>query len=256
MSESHHPSEACALSIVVPVLNEAENIAAVTEEVVTTMSGAVTFEIVFVDDGSTDGTAAEIREAAARWPEVRLIRHPRCAGKSQGLISGITAARGTWIATMDGDGQNDPADVLNMYLTAREQAGDGSAGALIVAGARRKRRDTWLKRVSSRVANRVRARVLGDATPDTGCGLKVFERERYLALPAFDNMHRFLPALFQMHGGRALSVPVADRPRAAGESKYGFHNRLWVGITDLIGVSWLKRRALLPVASTEERLDV
>lgn len=253
MPTSHQPIAACQLSVVIPVHNEIENILPVTGEIVTAMGEAIDYEIVFVDDGSSDATARAVGEAAARWPRVRLESHVRRAGKSTALITGIGAARGPWIATMDGDGQNDPADAVALYRAATRAAG---SGPLIVAGARRRRRDTWLKRVSSRIANRVRARVLGDATPDTGCGLKVFRRADFLALPRFENMHRFLPALFLMHGGRTLSVPVADRPRAAGRSKYGFHNRLWVGIADLFGVWWLKRRALPPAAAEEVSSDV
>ncbi len=231
------------LTLVIPVNNEAENIGPVVDEVIASFGDILAYEVVFVDDGSDDGTDEQIRQAAHDRPFVRLVCHARRSGKSNGLITGVRAARAHWVATMDGDGQNDPADVLRLFEAAREESAR-SDGPVILAGARRKRRDTWLKRISSRVANRVRARLLNDDTPDTACGLKVFRRDDYLRLPRFENMHRFLPALFVMHGGRTRSVPVADRPRAAGESKYGFHNRLWIGISDLLWVRKLRQRAL------------
>lgn len=231
------------LTLVIPVNNEAENIVPVVDEVIASFGDILAYEVVFVDDGSDDGTADQIRQAARGRPFVRLVSHAQRSGKSNGLITGARAARAPWVATMDGDGQNDPADVLKLYQAAREESGRSDT-PVILAGARRKRRDTWLKRISSRVANRVRARLLHDDTPDTACGLKVFRRDDYLRLPRFENMHRFLPALFVMHGGHTRSVPVADRPRAAGTSKYGFHNRLWIGISDLLWVRKLRQRAL------------
>jgi dolichol-phosphate mannosyltransferase len=162
-------------------------------------------------------------------------------------LSGVRAARGELIATLDGDGQNAPADIPALARRWRELQGIDHAPVLI-AGWRNKRRDTALRRLSSRIANAVRATLLGDATPDTGCGLKVFARSDFLALPWFDHVHRFLPALFRRAGGRTESVPVTHRPRTAGRSHYGVHNRLWVGLVDLCGVMWLQRRAKVPVA--------
>ncbi|MBM3523960.1 MAG: glycosyltransferase [Alphaproteobacteria bacterium] len=234
------------LSVVVPVRDEAENIDKLLDEIHAAL-GMRDFEVVYVDDGSTDETPARLAAARARHPRLRVLRHRRSVGQSAGLLSGIRAARGAWIVTLDGDGQNDPADIPK--LLARAQAADAPA---LVAGLRAKRRDTALKRLSSRIANGVRGRLLGDRTPDTGCGLKVFRRETFLCLPAFDHMHRFLPALVQREGGHVENVPVNHRPRAAGRSKYGVMNRLWVGIVDMVGVRWLQRRALRPEIETTE----
>jgi dolichol-phosphate mannosyltransferase len=163
--------------------------------------------------------------------------------------SGVRAARAQWIATLDGDGQNDPAD-LPRLIAARGDA--ANEGVMLFMGNRVTRRDTWLRRLSSRIANGVRAGLLGDGTPDTGCGIKLFHRETFLSLPAFDHMHRFLPALFQRAGSRVVSVPVNHRERTRGRSKYGVHNRLWVGIVDLFGVMWLKARSRPGVRVVEE----
>jgi dolichol-phosphate mannosyltransferase len=173
-----------------------------------------------------------------------VVRHQAPQGQSFAVATGVRAARGRWIATLDGDGQNDPADIPRL-LAARDAAGASAAspgGPLLLAGYRKARSDSWLKRVSSRVANGVRGRLLGDSTPDTGCGLKLFEREAFLALPHFDHMHRFLPALFLRAGGSVISVEVGHRPRTRGRSHYGVMNRLWVGIVDIFGVLWLMKR--------------
>jgi dolichol-phosphate mannosyltransferase len=229
------------LSIVVPVRNEQDNILPLLEEIHAALAaGAGDFEVIYVDDGSTDATPARLAEAMARYPRLRVLAHRASCGQSTALATGFRAARGEWIATLDGDGQNDPAD-LPRLIAAR----DGAAGSNVqlVAGYRKKRQDNWLKRVSSRVANGVRSRLLGDATPDTGCGLKLILRSACLELPFFDHMHRFLPALVQRNGGVTLSVEVNHRPRSRGVSNYGLFDRLWVGIVDLAGVMWLKRRA-------------
>lgn len=228
------------ISVVVPVRDEAENIDPLLAEIVAALAGR-DFEIVYVDDGSADGTAERLQAARARLPMLRVLRHRRSAGQSAALVSGIRAARGTWIATLDGDGQNDPADIP--ALLARAQAEDAPA---LVAGWRARRRDTALKRLSSKLANGVRGALLGDRTPDTGCGLKVFRRETFLRLPPFDHMHRFLPALVRRDGGAVVNQRVNHRPRAAGRSKYGVMNRLFVGIVDLFGVMWLQRRPIRP----------
>lgn len=232
------------LSVVVPVRNEAPNITLLIAEIRAALAG-VEFEIVYVDDGSTDDTPAQLAAAAAATlaaaPLVRC-RHRAGCGQSAAIVTGVRAARGSWIATLDGDGQNDPADIP--ALLARAVAEESAAGALpvLIAGHRTRRRDSALKRVGSRLANAVRARLLGDATPDTGCGAKVFRRAAFLELPRFDHMHRFLPALFLRAGGRVVSVPVNHRPRRAGKSNYGTWDRLWVGLVDLAGVYWLQRR--------------
>jgi dolichol-phosphate mannosyltransferase len=228
------------ISVVVPVRDEAENIDTLLAEIVAALAGRA-FEIVYVDDGSGDATPAKLAAARARLPMLRVVRHRRSAGQSAALATGIRAARGVWIATLDGDGQNDPADIPALH--ARAQAPDAPA---LVAGWRARRRDTALKRFSSRLANGVRAALLGDSTPDTGCGLKVFRRETFLRLPAFNHMHRFLPALVQRDGGLVVNQRVNHRPRAAGRSKYGVMNRLFVGIVDLLGVMWLQRRPVRP----------
>jgi dolichol-phosphate mannosyltransferase len=228
------------LSVVIPAHNEAENVGPLVREIVGALGGRGDYEIVVVDDGSTDATGERLAELARTTPCLRSVRHPASRGQSFAIATGVKAARGAWIATLDGDGQNDPADIPK--LLALRAGGGAASGPLLVAGYRKKRRDTWLKRVSSRVANAVRGRLLGDRTPDTGCGLKLFEREAFLALPHFDHMHRFLPALFIRAGGRVVSVEVGHRPRQRGRSHYGMLDRLFVGIGDMLGVWWLIRR--------------
>ncbi len=232
------------LSVVIPAHNEAENVGPLLAEIGAALRpSGVAYEVVVVDDGSTDATSARAREAAGAVARLVVVRHPSPAGQSFATVTGVRSAGGRWIATLDGDGQNDPADIPRL-LAAREAAASGGAvaGPLLLAGYRKARRDSWLKRVSSRVANGVRGRLLGDRTPDTGCGLKLFEREAFLTLPHFDHMHRFLPALFLRAGGRVVSVEVGHRPRARGQSHYGLFNRLGVGIVDMFGVMWLMRR--------------
>ena len=228
------------VSVVVPVRNEAANIAPLVGEIRAALAGTP-HEIVYVDDGSTDETAAALRAEAQAAP-LTIRRHRTGCGQSAAIITGIVAASGTWVATLDGDGQNDPADIPALLARAQELP-----ALSLVAGHRTTRRDSRVKRLSSRAANAIRARMLGDATPDTGCGLKVFRRADFLALPAFDHMHRFLPALFIRAGGQVVSVPVGHRPRTRGASKYGTLDRLWVGMFDLVGVAWLQRRWTRPV---------
>lgn len=226
--------------MVIPVHDEAANIAALLGEVCAALRGQAAFEIVVIDDCSGDGSDAVLKAAAAATPELRVLRHRRNAGQSMAILSGVRAARGRFIATLDGDGQNDPADIPALWDLMRAEP-DGGA-RLLVAGHRVKRRDSIMKRISSRIANRVRAGLLGDATPDTGCGLKLIAREHFLSLPAFDHMHRFLPALVLRQGGRVRSVPVNHRPRGGGRSHYGTLGRLQAGLVDLLGVIWLQRR--------------
>ena len=231
-------------SVVVPVRNEAGNIEPLIAEIRVRMAANKPYEIITVDDGSDDETPGALRRLASACPELRVIRHRVPAGQSAAIMTGVQAAGAPAIITLDGDGQNDPADIpklLGVFLDADDR------DRLLVTGQRRKRRDSWIKRASSRVANGVRGALLGDGTPDTGCGLKVFSRQAYLRMPRFDHMHRFLPALMLRQGGRVVSVPVNHRPRQRGATKYGVWDRLWVGIIDLMGVMWLRRRVQPPL---------
>jgi dolichol-phosphate mannosyltransferase len=230
------------LSIVIPVRNEAENIAPLVAEIRAALDPLLRYEIVYVDDGSSDGTAAELTRLAADFPALRLIRHAKSCGQSTAVRTGVRAAQAPWIATLDGDGQNDPADIPRLWAMAEAR----NDPMLLIAGQRTKRRDSFVKRASSRIANKVRAALLGDATPDTGCGLKLFRRDLFLALPYFDHMHRYLPALVLREGGQTISVPVNHRPRERGKSNYGTLDRLAVAFADLLGVIWLQRRAKRP----------
>jgi dolichol-phosphate mannosyltransferase len=249
-SSSLH-SELVQLSVVIPVCNEAENVAPLAREIHAALNGLINFEVIFVDDGSTDVTASEVLKVRAESvPQIRLLKHSKRSGQSTGVRTGVRAARGAWIATLDGDGQNDPADIPNLLAALKTQNPDGQLK--LVMGNRTTRKDTWLRRLSSRVANGVRGSMLSDGTPDTGCGIKLFERELFLELPHFNHMHRFLPALVQRAGRRVISVPVAHRPRLSGTSKYGLNNRLWVGIVDLFGVMWLIKRRIPVLTIAEE----
>jgi len=227
------------LSVVIPVCNEADNVRPLAREIQIALVSLAPFEVIFVDDGSTDGTVAAIKAAReAGMPEIRLLEHSRRCGQSQAVCSGVQAARAEWVVTLDGDGQNDPADIPRLM-----QALAGADDSLrLVIGNRTTRQDTWLRRFSSRVANGVRRSLLRDGTPDTGCGIKLLHRATFMQLPWFNHMHRFLPALFQRAGSRVVSVPVRHRARTSGVSKYGLRNRLWVGIVDLFGVRWLIHR--------------
>lgn len=223
----------------IAVLNEAENVAAVADEVSRVFKSVGSFEIVFVDDGSTDDTVTRIR--ALPTDLVRLVRHEKRCGKSQAVRSGVVAARGTWVGTMDGDGQDDPADIAKMLELAL-----AAGGSPLVAGVRVRRKDPWPRLVATRIGNGIRQALLNDGCPDTACGLKLFKREAFLQLPVFEGMHRFLPALFQSYGHGLLLHEVNHRPRAAGQSKYTNWGRALVGIGDLAGVMWLRSRTRAP----------
>ena len=238
--------DAPLLSVVVPVRNEAANIRPLIDEITQALPH-VAHEIVYVDDGSTDGTLAELLAIQRELPTLTIRRHVASCGQSAAIVTGVRVASGVWIATLDGDGQNDPADIPRLLQQAQA---DNDASPVLFAGHRTTRRDTRIKRISSRVANRVRATLLGDATPDTGCGLKLFRRSVFMELPQFDHMHRFLPALFMRAGGRVTSVPVNHRPRLRGQSNYGTLDRLAVGLVDLAGVAWLQRRWRRPEVET------
>lgn len=232
-------SDTPQLSVVVPVHNEEDNVAPLVGEIVAALRGHVDFEIVYVDDTSKDATLQRLRGLQATVPELRVIRHLRNAGQSTAVRNGVKAARAPWIATLDGDGQNDPADIPNLLA----QRGAATADTKLFAGWRVNRQDSGSKRWASKFANGIRSRMLRDATPDTGCGIKLFERAAFLDLPYFDHMHRYLPALMQRAGWQTVSVPVNHRHRTAGVSKYNNLGRAIVGIKDLFGVSWLIQRS-------------
>src|SRR5204862_4993943 len=224
-------------------------------EIVAALRGVVPFEIVYVDDQSRDDSWEVLRAQMAQVPELRALRHRRQSGQSTAIRSGVRAARAAWIATLDGDGQNDPADIPKLWRMGRTAP---DAPLLLIAGYRESRQDGWAKRFASQIANRVRRRILGDDTPDTGCGLKLFPRALFLDLPYFDHMHRFLPALVLREGGIVRSIRVNHRPPLRGRSKYGVLDRLGGGITDLFGVRWLRRRQSRPLVidDTEQAAEL
>ncbi len=242
MSNFTHPKQ---LSVVVPVRNEQDNVESLIAEINAALQSVIEHEIIYVDDGSTDATYARLKALQTTYPQLRVIRHAKSCGQSTAVRTGVKFARHDWIATLDGDGQNNPADIPKLLNALAE-------GVELVGGNRRQsRRDTWVKRMSSVIANTVRSNMLKDDTPDTGCGLKLFSRTAFLDLPYFDHMHRFLPALIKRRGGKVVSVHVGHRNREHGKSNYGTIDRLLVGIVDLFGVAWLQRRAKLPIASEE-----
>ena len=231
------------LSIIIPVKDEAANVVPLIAEIRAALDGLLNYEIVCVDDGSGDATVTEIARLQADEANLRLLRHMSSCGQSAAIRTGVKAARASWIATLDGDGQNDPADILKLWRICRTAA---PVPPLLIAGYRGNRQDSWTKRTASQIANRVRCRLLGDDAPDTGCGLKLFPRSLFLDLPYFDHMHRFLPALVLREGGIVRSIRVNHRPRLRGVSKYGVFDRLGAGIVDLLGMIWLKHRAARP----------
>ncbi|MCZ6813533.1 MAG: glycosyltransferase family 2 protein [Alphaproteobacteria bacterium] len=239
------------LSVVVPVRNESENVLPLVEEIHAALEGGAAFEVVYVNDGSIDDTAAKLDQARARFPALRVVTHVSSCGQSAAIRSGVDAAKGAWIVTLDGDGQNDPADIPALVEIALKDGAAAEGGLHLIAGIRRRRRDSWLKRVSSRIANAVRQALLHDGVTDTGCGLKVIRRDAFLSLPYFDHMHRYLPALVIRGGGGVRCVDVNHRPRRSGVSNYGLFDRLWVGLSDLLGVAWLLRRAKRPVVKSD-----
>jgi dolichol-phosphate mannosyltransferase len=236
-----------AVSIVVPVRNEAENVRPLIAEIAAALDGRWRYEIIYVNDGSTDATAERLASAMKQRGNLREIRHAISSGQSAAVRSGVRAAHGTIVATLDGDGQNNPAFLPDL-IEAIEQGGERVG---LVAGQRIGRKDTGFKKLQSRIANGVRSTILRDGTRDTGCGLKAFRREVFLAMPYFDGLHRFLPALVRREGYEIAYVDVVDRPRHSGVSNYGFFDRLWIGIMDLAGVWWLIRRKKQTPVATE-----
>ncbi|MFL6814597.1 MAG: glycosyltransferase family 2 protein [Bradyrhizobium sp.] len=243
-------TSAVAVSIIVPVRNEAENVKPLIAEIAAALEGRWNYEIVYVNDGSTDATAERLATEMERRANLRQIRHAASAGQSAAVRSGVRAARGAIAATLDGDGQNDPA-FLPALIAAIENGGERVG---LAAGQRVGRKDTGFKRIQSRIANGVRKSILRDGTRDTGCGLKAFRRDVFLMMPYFDGLHRFLPALVRREGYEIAYVDVVDRPRRSGVSNYGFFDRLWIGIMDIAGVWWLIRRKRPTPIATEVTL--
>lgn len=239
------------ITVVVPVLNEEENIAALLEEIVRAAQDTPISEIIYVDDGSTDGTYEILRSMRGKYSALRVLRHDRRCGQSAALWTGVKSAGNDLIATLDGDGQNNPADIALLYGLYERHKNIGPK--LMIVGERKKRNDSLSRRLASRFANGLRSALLRDMTKDTGCSLKMFRRKDYSTLPYFDHMHRFLPALMIREGVRLVHVDVSHRPRQHGVSKYGNFNRAIVGITDLLGVLWLKTR---PYAFPEIKEDI
>lgn len=233
------------ITVVIPALNEAGNIGRLVVETYEHVPATMLAEVIVVDDASTDATGEEIKAlmASGRYAGLRYLRHGERSGQSTALRTGITAATSGVIATMDGDGQNDPRDIPKLVAMLAEPGGDGPA---LINGWRTSRKDTGSKRWASKAANWIRDAVLKDDCPDTGCGIKAYWREAFLRLPFFTSMHRYLPALFQTYGHQVAYVPVNDRPRQAGVSKYNNLNRALVGIYDLVGVSWIRKRTRVP----------
>ncbi|WJR75018.1 glycosyltransferase family 2 protein [Bradyrhizobium sp. NP1] len=236
-----------AVSVVVPVRNEADNIVPLIDEIVAALDGRWAYEIIYINDGSTDATADRLAAVMKQRPNLRQLRHAASAGQSAAVRSGVRAARGAIVATLDGDGQNNPVFLPDL-IAAVENGGERIG---LAAGQRVGRKDTGFKKLQSRIANKVRSTILHDGTRDTGCGLKAFRRDVFLMMPYFDGLHRFLPALMRREGYEIAYVDVIDRPRRAGVSNYGFFDRLWIGIMDLAGVWWLIRRKKPTPVATE-----
>jgi len=247
------------LSIVIPVMNEAGNITPLVQEIIAAMRDyepiGERFEILYVDDGSTDTTVPEIRAAMVNCPQLRLIRHPHRLGTSTAIRNGVRLAQAAWVLTIDGDRQNDPADIPRLCNLGWKQL-DGQLDyerRVLVAGIRTNRRDTLTKRLASRFANGIRKTLLRDDCPDTACCLKLFSRSAYLEIPFFNGLHRFMPALFKLYGHELIMTPINDRPRTVGVSKSDILGRGIKGLFDLLGVLWLMRRTPKPAVASEEQ---
>jgi len=231
---------AVGISVIVPVKDEVDNVAPLAREIAAALAAEPSFEIIFVDDGSSDGTADALTALKRELPSLRVIRHARNFGQSRGIRTGVQAARSDIIVTLDGDGQNDPADIPKLLAIMRDASTTKTLG--VVSGVRAKRMDSLSRRIASRVGNGIRSWLLGDGVADTGCGLKAFRREAFLALPYFDHLHRFIITLMLREGYDVRFVEVNHRPRLRGTSKYTNFNRMLVSINDLLGVRWLQRR--------------
>jgi len=239
-----------SFSLVIPSKNEADNILPLIREIQAVLGTLYPYELIVIDDGSTDNSLEILKRIRGSGESrLRIFRHERSFGQTSAIVSGVKAARAAWIVTLDGDGQNDPADIPLLLSHVFDPFRDDRLQ--LVAGYRKKRNDLFVRRLSSFIANKVRGRMLKDRSPDTGCGLKVFSREAFLSLPYFDHMHRFLPALFQRQGGKMISIAVNHRPRKHGQSNYGVFDRLWIGLVDILGVLWLQRRTKIPEALKE-----
>ena len=231
-----------ALTVVVPFHNEAGNVESLIREIAALEERCDIREIIGVDDNSSDNTLDILKHLQSEFPKLRVLHHRNQCGQTAAIFTGIRAARTPWVVTMDGDGQNDPADIPNLLAALSDS---DNPRIKIVNGNRNrknKRKDTAIKKASSRIANSVRSFMLNDNIPDSGCGLKLMHRETYLSLPYFRNLHRFTPALFIRTGAEVISADVNHRERAAGDSHYGLFNRLWIGIVDLLGVTWLMKK--------------
>jgi dolichol-phosphate mannosyltransferase len=239
------------VSVIIPVRNEAGNIGPLVLEIEQALANGPDFELIYVNDGSADGTADELRSLMVQKPYMRRLDHAHSCGQSAAVRSGVQVARGRLIVTLDGDGQNDPAFIPEM-IAAMEAAGPNCG---LVQGQRVGRQGSGFKRLQSLVANKIRGRILRDGTRDTGCGLKCFRRDVYLALPYFDALHRFMPALVRREGYEVVFVDIRDRQRLSGVSNYGFFDRLWVGVLDLLGVWWLIKRRKKTPRTTEHVLE-
>ncbi len=235
-----------ALSIVIPVFNEAENIKQLIEEVMQACASIEQLELIIVDDTSTDNTWDVLKKINQNTPILRLIQHKNNTGQTAAIVTGIKTATHDIIATLDGDGQNDPNDIIKMLDIWQQQ----SSTNYVIVGHRTTRKDSLHKRISSKIVNRIHNVLFKDGCRDTGCGIKIFKRSDFLKLPHFDNIHRFLPALFTSIQVQSINVPVNHRPRTKGQSKYGFFDRFSAWIIDIFGIIWLKRRSV-NVASRE-----
>lgn len=236
------------ISIVIPIYNEQDNIVQLIREVIATLEKKINFEIIIVDDGSDDKTYEVVNKIKKINKNISLISHKKNYGQSIGLRTGIIRANNEYIVTLDGDGQNDPRDILKLIKSF-----DTKVNYMMVIGNRVNRIDTIAKKVASRLAFQIRKLLLKDTTPDTGCAIKVFRKKDFLQLPFFNHIHRFLPFLFNTFGGKVISIPVNHRSRSTGISKYSNFQRFLVGINDLYGVIWLRKRSVWPILKKRDK---